>query len=973
MRELGHALVDWCCDLADRLCQRADWLAAVGREGALASWHRLQGVIRREPLPRRPLIAVAVAVILGCGLGPWLLPADQAGSGVGLAGGGVESAGSLSVAGVIAGWWLIACGALGAWRFLARRQPSTAAVLLLFAIACTAAGWAVARHRLFAADDLAWSLHEAPTPIAVEGILVESPRLLTPPAPDALRTIAIGPSSECVIVVQASRAGGVWRAASGRAAVIVDGPPPRIAAGSRVRVLGRGIRPTAAANPGEFDFRERARLLRCLSIVRCHGEECLRVVAVPSCLSFAAAIDRVRASGVEVLRAHLSEARAPLAAALLLGSRESLPAEESREFLVTGTIHILSISGLHVGILALALFSILRTLAVPRGWALVTVAVCTGLYMLLVRAETPVVRATLLVWLSCLGGALGRRSLAINALAAAAIIVLVWHPPELFRVGTQLSFLSTAVLIGATSILPARRPSDDPIERLIERSRGRGERWLRRHGRQVLDVVLTGAAIWAVTAPIVAARFHVVSPVGLVLNPLIAPLVPLAMAWGFLCLAVAPVSSMLAGMFGGLCDATLLCIEVIVGWAAAVPGGYAWVAGPPAWWVAGWYLLLPVMLLAVVPEQLRRIRTWGTAAAIWIGIGVVVTVGGALAFPRPMELKATVAAMGHGCGIVIRSPTGKVLVYDAGRLGAPGAARRGMAAVLWSAGVSRIDTLVISHPDTDHFNAVPELLERFRVGEVVVSEVFLHSDSAAVAEVLRHIHTLRIPIHAVEAGDMIPCDPLCRIRVLHPAPRTTPTVVAVSDPAASDNRSSDNEASLVLAVESGDIEGESLARFVAADPDSCDVVIAPHHGSGTSLPPDLARVTRPDWVVVSGVGGRRWGEVRRAYEEARADGRLSAVIKTGGDGAIAISLTADRIAVEQFRDGRWQRVPPARPGLPPNTPRPAARVSSPSAIEGVFQLNHGPVQDAVSVARIDRNSSSGSVTRQSGLPARRYQ
>ena len=185
----------------------------------------------------------------------------------------------------------------------------------------------------------------------------------------------------------------------------------------------------------------------------------------------------------------------------------------------------------------------------------------------------------------------------------------------------------------------------------------------------------------------------------------------------------------------------------------------------------------------------------------------------------------------------------------------------------------------------------------------------------------------------------------------------------------------------MLAVESagrrllltGDIEGEALARFVAADPDSCDVVIAPHHGSGTSLPPDLARVTRPDWVVVSGVGGRRWGEVRRAYEEARADGRLSAVIKTGGDGAIAISLTADRIAVEQFRDGRWQRVPPARPGLPPNTPRPAARVSSPSAIEGVFQLNHGPVQDAVSVARIDRNSSSGSVTRQSGLPARRYQ
>lgn len=82
---------------------------------------------------------------------------------------------------------------------------------------------------------------------------------------------------------------------------------------------------------------------------------------------------------MQVLRRHLSPEQAPLAAALLLGSRESLPREESVEFLVTGTIHILSISGLHVGFLALAMFAILRLLAVPRGWALVAVVGCTGL------------------------------------------------------------------------------------------------------------------------------------------------------------------------------------------------------------------------------------------------------------------------------------------------------------------------------------------------------------------------------------------------------------------------------------------------------------------------------------------------------------------------------------------------------------------------------------------------------------------
>jgi competence protein ComEC len=930
VREFGHAVVDRCCDAAERVGARLGWMVDAGGEAGAAAFQRLRRLCRNEPLPRRPLVVVAVAVIFGCFVGPWLLPGEDG-----------------RVVGIVAAWWLAAVSCLGGWwwMFNRRRNDAIAATLLVAAIGCTAAGWAVARHRLFAADDLAWSLGDTPAPVMVEGVVSESPRLLTSPAPDPLRTLMLGPSSECVITIEAVRDGAAWRPATGRAAVVADGSPPPLPAGSRVRVLGRGVRPAPAANPGEFDFRERARLLRCLSIVRCHGEECLEVVGAPPLLSIVSFVDRVRAGGIDVLRRHLSKSRAPLAAALLLGSRESLPAEESREFLVTGTIHILSISGLHVGLLAIGLFAILRMVAMPRGWALVTVAVCTGLYMLLVRAETPVLRATLLVWLSCLGAALGRRSLAINALAAAAIIVLAWHPPELFRVGSQLSFLSTAVLIGAAAMLPAREAHDDPIERLIERSRGQGERRLRRYVRQAAEMVAVGAAIWAVTAPIVAARFHVVSPVGLALNPIIAPLVPLAMIWGFLCLAVAPVSTLLAGLFGGLCDATLRCIEAIVGWAAGLPGAYAWVAGPPSWWVVGWYLLVPAMLVALAPERLKRAGTWAMAAAAWIGIGFVVTTAAALLFPYPLEMKAIVAAMGHGCGIVVRSPTGKVLVYDAGRLGAPGAARRGMAAVLWSEGVSRIDSLVISHPDTDHFNAVPELLERFRVAEVVVSPAFLRSESAAVAEVVRRIHALQIPIRTVAAGDAIPCDSLCRIRVLHPVRREEREEMEQEHPA------SDNETSLVLAVESagrrllltGDLEGNGLQRFIATDPDSCDVVIAPHHGSGTSLPPDLARVTRPDWVVVSGVGGRRWAEVRQAYEAARDDGRPSTVIKTGGDGAIKIGFNADRITVEQWKGGRWQPVAPRRGNQP------------------------------ASVFRIERNSSIGSVSRHSGLPARRYQ
>ena len=140
-------------------------------------------------------------------------------------------------------------------------------------------------------------------------------------------------------------------------------------------------------------------------------------------------------------------------------------------------------------------------------------------------------------------------------------------------------------------------------------------------------------------------------------------------------------------------------------------------------------------------------------------------------------------------------------------------------------------------------------------------------------------------------------------------------------PAAAGTR--DNETSLVLAVESagrrllltGDLEGEALARFVASDPDSCDVLVAPHHGSRTSLPPDIARATEADWVVVSGQAAAGWPEVRDAYARARLDGGLVSVIKTGpgtdsDGGAIALTLTASGVQVEQFDGNRWREVPP---------------------------------------------------------------
>jgi len=866
-------------------------------------------ILRDNAWRPRPLLTLAIAVVAGA-VGGRLLSAPWTDS--------------LAVPA-----WCLAAVTLVAWWWTRPRSDGRLSEALLVASAVlVGAAWSTAQFDLFDRGDVAWQLGDVPVPIALRGRVVASPRPLAPPVDDVGRPLAMGPSSEFHLVVEAVRDGAIWRPAAGRATVVVHGEPIVILAGTRTRIFGRGLRPSRALNPGEPDFALRARAERRLSLVRVDAWSCVEMESVPRVWSPTAVLDRARIAAGGVLAAGIAPQRAGLAAALMLGDR-SLPPTLVHDFVVTGTIHVLAISGLHVGLLAAGLFLVLRRLVVPAGVALAVVAATIGLYAMLVGGGTPVVRATLMVWSGCLASAASRRPAAINSLALAAIALVAWRPAEVFAVGTQLSYLSTAVLVGAASL--AHRPRRlDPIDRLVERSRGLWERRLRTIGRWFAVEATCGLAVWLATAPLVAAWFNVVSPVALPANLLIAPLVPVAMAGGFLCLTVAPISISLASWFAAVCDMALAVIGAVVACAAAVPAGHVWVPGPATWWVVGWYALFAAVLLWLHRDLLARPITWAVLVVGWAAVGLIAGLLADAVRPVGPGLRIVATAVGHGCGLVVRSATGRCLLYDAGRLGGPAAARRALAAVLWSERVGRLDTIVVSHDDADHHNAVPDLLARFPTGEIVVSEAFLRGGSNGAATLLAAAAARGVPVRTVRAGDAFAIDPLCRVRVLHPAGCAGPV----------DALPSDNASSLVLSLEAagrrvlltGDLDGETLAGFVASSPGACDVLFAPHHGSRTSLPADIARVTRPAVVIASGRGGPAWPEVRDAYAAA-AGVQPEFVLTTGCQGALAVSLTASTVAVERFTDGGWRSLsdvggqPVASRGAEMNSQPAANRIS----------------------------------------------
>lgn len=795
-------------------------------------------------------------------------------------------------------WWTMALGGLAAWLapLLVRRwlqlgeMPrllfSNAAMLL--AVAATTAAWHHCRWYLRAEDDLGrYALRKA-QPICVEATAVRMPRVLPTPPFDPMRMMPPTEGSRLEVDVAAVRDGSQWRRASGRATLLVQGPPPQVRAGDRLRCFARLSAPLGPQNPGAFDRAAHLRADGIYSQLLAEVPQCLSVVQPGGWLNFTALLDRVRTHSNRLLEDSLDPGCAQMAEVVLLGEREQVDFGRTENFMATGTIHLLVISGLHLSILAGALFWIVRRTPLPQGWATVLVAVATVFYMFLVDAGPPVVRATVLVLVTCAAAARGRSPLSFNSLAGAALVVLAMNPGHLFHAGAQLSFLSVAGLMWFAPRWVGAASRKDPLERLIAENRG----WAARAGwafaRGACHLLLISAMLSLLTMPLVMARFHLCTPVAVLVNSVVW----MPMAWGLISgavlLVIGTLAPPLAHVCGYCCNLNFSFMEWLVVMARQIPGGNFWVPGPADWWLWGFYGGLG--LLAAFP-LLRPPRRWCSALlAGWIAVGF------AAAWPRHHDrLDCTFLSMGHGCAVLLELPSGQTMLYDAGQFGAPSAGTRAISESLWSRGITHLDAVVLSHPDIDHYNALPGLLERFSVGAVYVSPIMFDRESHAVTALRSAIDAWGVPIRELRAGDRLRGGDGCLLEVLHPPRRGA--------------LGSDNANSLVLSVAyqgrrillPGDLEAPGLNDVLAEEPRPCDVLMAPHHGSRQSNPPGLATWCRPRWVVFSGDGRWNLPEVEAPYRKLGGQ-----TLHTFESGAIEVRIDAAGVRVSEFVEReRW--------------------------------------------------------------------
>lgn len=800
--------------------------------------------------------------------------------------------------------WVLAAMGLFVWKAMAwlprlnfRRADVTVwrSTLLLFAIAAAAGAWHQGYWHWFGQNEIGRFVSEAALPCCVEAIIESEPRFVAS-GPDEFAQSDETCQTRFAIRLLRLRDGVRWRKCTGRSELIVHEMASELRSGDRVRVFGKLVGVSAPTNPGQFDFGEFYRGKRTLAFVHAYRASGVEVFQ-PSDWSSQRWISGLRKRLNEIVWQYVGQQQAPFASAILLGNREQLTRQRRDRFVESGTVHLLAISGLHVGILAGAFLLLLHLPFFKRHVCLLLTIGFVIFYAWLVEFRPPATRASILIVLFCISRLLGERAFSMNLLAIAALIVLVVNPTDVFAIGPQLSFLAVATLIVGKEWI-FWPPPEDPIDRLIASTRSRPVQTLCWMGRQLRTAVLVSGIIWVLALPIVAYQFHLVSFSALVVNPFL--LLPVALAlYGGLGLLVAGGTMnwnpLVAGVFGWFCERNLSFVEWAVAAAHAAPMGHYWTVGPSVWAVGLFYV--GAFFLAAFPPTRLSGKWLGVAFVAWCLFAWWAPNEWSRWHRHERPLSCTFLDVGHGTSVLIQQPNGENWLYDAGTLAGAEYGARNIASALWYHGICELDAIVISHADSDHYNAIPLLLEKFSVKRVFVSQPMMRDHRPSTQRLLATIRESGSQISSLICGDAISTG--------------TQAAVTVLSPGAEGFGENDNADSLVLLLESegrrvllpGDLERGGLESMLAQAQLDCDVVMAAHHGSSNSDPRRFMRWSTPELVCVSGGDHRVSDDVVELF---RHSGGRRLVGRTDLHGAVRVELSREGVETFHWHRDRWR-------------------------------------------------------------------
>jgi len=558
---------------------------------------------------------------------------------------------------------------------------------------------------------------------------------------------------------------------------------------------------------------------------------------------FLSGVAKWRDSAGDTLGSAGGSSAGPLLMALVLGDTSDIPPEQYRAFGRAGLLHLFSVSGLHAGVIALALFAVMSCLGLPRRVQMAAVLAGVFVYAALTGFRIPVVRTTIMVAALGMQAWLRRPTDALSRLSLAAFVILLVWPRSLFRPGFQLSFLAVFTLIVFAPWI------QETVVFPREKKPGwRG--WALGKGPLLARAVVMLTILQLALAPILAEDFHQVSLIAPLANVAAIPLATAALLAGSVLAGPGTWIPGLGVLIGPVAAALGNANVALADTVAIIPGAAIAVAPFPPLALVLYYGVLfggGYLLFGRGPGDRARRR-----AAAWIhGAGMVAVVVWLpfLGTRNAERLRVTFLDVGQGDCTLLELPDGGVFVIDAGPLQPEGMARYAIVPVLRDRGVNTIDLALATHADGDHIGGFDDLADAFTIRRFAASPDAGRSPSwEEVEAAMKHEGVIRLYPKADETFRTKISD--LRIEILNPDE---------SDLGDGSDRNAD---SIVMRVKwgafsvllTGDADAETERRMIArweADSLRATVLKAGHHGSDSSTCDEFLNAVHPAVVVFS--------------------------------------------------------------------------------------------------------------------------
>lgn len=640
---------------------------------------------------------------------------------------------------------------------------------------------------------------------------------------------------------------------------------PRL--GSMITVKGRRKNFERPSNPGQFDAKSYYQILK-LSYRLNQTQIISESESYHEVKEF---LYQLKQKWGRILEDSLPEQEASVMKAMLLGEKGSLDREIKGLYQRSGIAHVLAISGLHISLLGMGIYQILKKCRLPEAAAVLISVLIIVLYGFMTGFAVSSLRAVIMFSLQMIAKLLGRTYDLITAAFVAAVLILLEQPLYLYHSGFLFSFgcvFAIAFLVPALTTDKGKKKTD--------------RHWL-------IQLLLSSGALTMATLPLSLWFFYQIPLYSVLVNLMVIPLMSFLAAGGMILLAAGGMGAAAAIPASVLVMGVLAVYEKVCLVSEALPMHLVTPGKPEIWQIL--LYLSAILLILIFHKKVSLQVKWA----------IVLCSAVCLFLPKTGDLQITFLDVGQGDCIHIKSQEGRHYLIDGGSSSVEQVGTYRILPYLKSRGAAVIQAVFVTHPDADHYNGIEELLKQGREQGIQIKQLIL-PDVAETAKTVAY-HDLEqtaeeagIPIGYISRGQAL-TEKNWQLKCMHP------------------DRGFDsqetNELSTVLLLQygsfqalfTGDIVGEAESRMLTFLGEQYQgritLLKAAHHGSAYSTPEELFQQFSPGYGMISCGRNNSYGHPHQELLD-RMEKYGTQVYITCDSGAVTIETDGKKMYIHEF-------------------------------------------------------------------------